>query len=275
MTFRNQVILITGGSSGIGLATARRLAREGAHVWLVARTPERLADALTEVQNACKCPDQECGVIPADVANPSQAEHAVAEVTRLAGLPDILINSHGVARPGYFQELDLAAFREMMDINYFGALHTIRAVTPGMIARRSGHIVNIASGAALVASFGYSAYSASKCALRGLSDVLRLELKQHNICVSVVFPPDTDTPQLAWEAPYKPPETRDVYGGAVISPDSVARSIVDGIRRKRYSITPGFEMTAVAHLVQLLGDGQFSVLDRLIAHSQRKLAHRS
>ncbi len=275
MTFRNQVVLITGGSSGIGLATARSLALEGAHVWLVARTPERLADALREVQGACQYSDQRCGVIPADVADANQAERAVAEVTRLAGLPDILINSHGVTRPGYFQELDLAVFREMMDINYFGALHTIRAVTPGMIARGSGHIVNVASGAAVVASFGYSAYSASKHALRGLSDVLRLELKPHNIRVSIVYPPDTDTPQLAWETPYKPPETRDVYGGTIISPDSVARSIVNGIKRKRYSITPGIEMTAAARLSQLLGEGQFSVLDRLIAHSQRKLAHRS
>ena len=136
MTFRNQVILITGGSSGIGLATARHLARQGAHVWLVARTPERLADALPQVQAACDCSDQRCGVIPADVADPEQAAFAVAEVTRLAGLPDILINSHGIARPGYFQDLDLAVFREMMDTNYFGALHTIRAVIPGMIARQ-------------------------------------------------------------------------------------------------------------------------------------------
>jgi len=274
MTFRDKVVLITGGSSGIGLATARRLAQEGAHVWLVARTPDRLAEALVEVQGACQCSDQKCGVIPADVADPDLAELAVEEVTRRAGLPDILINSHGVARPGYFQELDLAIFRKMMDINYFGALHTIRAITPGMIARGSGHIVNVASGAALVASFGYSAYSASKHALRGLSDVLRIELKPHNIRVSIVYPPDTDTPQLAWETPYKPPETRDVYGGTIISPDSVARSIVNGIKRNRYSITPGLEMTAVAHLVQMLGDGQFSILDHLIAHSQRKLAHR-
>ncbi len=275
MTFRNQVILITGGSSGIGLATARHFAREGAHVWLVARTPGRLADALPEVQAACECSDQKCGVIPADVADPDQAAFAVAEVTRVAGLPDIIINSHGVSRPGYFQELDLAVFREMMDINYFGALHTIRAVTPGMIARGSGHIVNVASGAALLSVFGYSAYGASKHALRGLSDVLRLELKPYNIHVSVVYPPDTDTPQLAGEMPYKPPETRDVYGGTVISPEIVARSIVDGIRHKRYSITPGIEMTAVAHLANFLGDLQFSVLDRLIARSRRKRAQQS
>lgn len=270
MTFRNQVVLITGGSSGIGLATAHAFAREGAHVWLVARDPRRLAQALEEVKSECNPGSQNCGAFSADVADPDMAAGAVAEVTRQAGLPDIVVNSHGVTRPGYFQELDLADFHQQMDINYFGALHVIRAVTPGMIERRSGHLVNVASGAALIPTFGYAAYSASKHALRGLSDVLRLELKQYNVHVSVVYPPDTDTPQLAWEAPYRPPETDAVYGGTVLSPDAVARSILQGIRRRHYSILPGLDMTAAAKAASLLGDWQFAVLDGLIARARRK-----
>lgn len=270
MTFKDKVVLITGGSSGIGLATAQAFGRAGAHVWIVARNADRLETAHKAILEVCCLPDRQCGYISADVSDPVQAADAVAEVTAGAHLPDIVVNSHGVTRPGYFQDLDLAVFHEMMDVNYFGALHVIEAVVPGMIERRSGHIVNVASGAAIIGSFGYSAYSASKHALRGLSDVLRVELKPHNINVSVVYPPDTDTPLLAWETPYKPQETRDVYGGVVISPDSVAQSILNGISHGRYSITPGLEMTAVAHLANLLGDLQFSVLDRLIARSQRK-----
>jgi len=270
MTFQNRVVLITGGSSGIGLATARRFARKGAHVWLVARTVDRLSAALEEVQAASRSPEQECGMVPADVADPDQASAVINEVTRQVGLPDIVINSHGVTRPGYFHELELDTFRELMNINYFGALHVIRAVTPGMMERRSGYIVNVASGAALLGAFGYSAYSASKHALKGLSDVLRLELKPYGIHVSVVYPPDTDTPQLAWETPLKPVETQEVYGGVVVLPDFVARSIVDGIRHTHYSITPGVQMTAVARLAAVLGDAQFNVLDRLISRAQRK-----
>lgn len=296
MTFRQQVVLITGGSSGIGLSTARLLAAEGAHVWLVARNRERLAEALetlhatslqeagvlrlrsgqTDGPNSAQdatvdaASAQRHGIAVADVSDPVQAQAAVARVCEQAGVPDIVINSHGVTHPGYFQDLDLAIFREMMEINYFGALHIIRAVVPGMMARGSGHIVNVASGAALVGSFGYSAYSASKHALRGLSDVLRIELKPHHIDVSVVYPPDTDTPQLAYEAPLKPVETREIYGGVIVSPDFVARAILDGIRRHSYSIIPGAEMAAIAKVAGVLGDGQFSVLDRMVARVQRK-----
>jgi 3-dehydrosphinganine reductase len=271
MTFRNQVVLITGGSSGIGLATARAFAREGAHVWIVARNEERLAQAERDVVAACAAAGQICGFVSADVADPDQAAAAVAEVTACAGAPDIVVNSHGVSRPGYFQELDLAAFREQMDINYYGALHIIRAATPAMIERRSGYIVNVASGAAILPAYGYTAYSASKYAVRGLSDVLRLELKPYDIHLSVVYPPDTDTPQLAAEAPYKPPETTAVYGGVVLSPDDVAKAILNGVRHRRYTITPGLEMTAFARLAGVLGDWQFKVLDELIGRAQRKL----
>ncbi len=270
MTFRNQVILITGGSSGIGLAAARAFAREEAHVWLVARNRERLAQALDEVKAACTRPDQVCGATAADVADPAQAAAAVAEVTRRVGLPHIVVNSHGVTHPGYFADLDLDVFHEMMDVNYFGALHVIKAVMPGMIERRAGFIVNVASGAALLPTYGYTAYAASKCALRGLSDVLRIELKPYGIHVAVVYPPDTDTPQLTGEVPLRPPEAHDVYGGTVVSPEYVAREILHGIRHNRYSIVPGLEMSAAARAASLLGDLQFPVLDQLIGRARRK-----
>jgi 3-dehydrosphinganine reductase len=275
MTFHNRVILITGGSSGIGLATARAFAREGAHVWLVARNPGRLAQALSEVQSSCKSASQRCGMVSADVTDPDQAASAIATVVAQAGVPDFVVNSHGAAHPGYFHELDLAAFHGMMDVNYFGALHVIKAVVGGMMARRSGHIVNVASGAALLPTYGYAAYSASKYALRGLSDVLRIELKPYRIRLSVVYPPDTDTPSLAAELPDRVPEMHAVYGGTVISADSVARDILNGIRHNRYSIVPSLEMSAAARAASLLGDLQFLVLDQLISRARRRQEHES
>lgn len=273
MTFRNQVILITGGSSGIGLATAHAFAREGAHVWLLARNKNLLGQSLEGVKASCKYADQNCGFVVADVTQPQQVSQAVAEVTSRAGLPDVVVNSAGVTHPGYFEELDLSIFHEMMDTNYFGALHVIRAVVPGMIERRAGHLVNVSSGVALLPTFGYSAYAASKAALRGLSDVLRIELKRYDIDISVVYPPDTDTPQLAWEAQHKPPETHEVYGGVVVSADYVAKALVDGVRHHHYSITPGFAMTAAGRASRLLGDWQFAVIDPVIGRALRKHGH--
>jgi 3-dehydrosphinganine reductase len=271
MTFHNKLVLITGGSSGIGLATARAFAAEGAEVWLIARNAERLAQAQEIVSAACQTTGHVCGAVPADVTDFDQAVAAVAEVTDKAGTPDIVVNSHGATRPGYFEELGLDVFRGMMEVNYFGTLHVIKAVSGGMIERRSGHIVNVSSGAALLPAFGYTAYTASKYALRGLSDVLRLELRRYNIRVSVVFPPDVDTPMLAEETPYRPHETNEVYGGTVVSPDFVARAILNGVRLNHYSIVPGVEMHAAARAASLLGDWQFPVLDTLISRARRKL----
>lgn len=269
MSFQNRVVLITGGSSGIGLATARLFGELGAHVWLIARDHARLDDALGQVRESCACADQRCGAISTNVADPEDVARAVAEVTATVGLPDIVVNSAGIVHPGYFGELDLTVFRETMEINYFGTLHTIKALVPGMIRRGSGHIVNICSAAGFLPVFGYSAYGASKYAVRGLSDVLRVELKPHGVRVSVVYPPDTDTPQLAYEDTLKPPETRAFNGGVVLSPDQVARTIVNGIRRNHYTIIPGIETSAVYRLVGLLRDWQYPILDALVYRAQR------
>jgi len=269
MSFQNCVVLVTGGSSGIGLATARLFGELGAHVWLMARDRARLDHALAQIRESCTCPAQQCGAVQADVADPDEVARAVDTITEAAGLPDIVVNSAGAVHPGYFIEQDLAIFQEMMKVNYFGTLHVVKALTPGMIRRGSGHIVNICSAAAFLPVFGYAAYGASKYAVRGLSDVLRVELKPHGIHVSVVYPPDTDTPQLAYEDALKPPETRAFNGGVVLPPEQVARSIIRGIEHKRHTITPGLETTAMYRLVGLLRDWQYPILDLLVQRAQR------
>jgi 3-dehydrosphinganine reductase len=269
--FKGKIALVTGGSSGIGLATACLLAQKGAHVWLLARQREKLADALTKVRSAAQESTQSFGIVEADVSDEKQINHAIEEVIHLIGLPDLVLNAAGVAHPGYFQDTDMKIFHWMMDVNFFGTVVVTKALLPGMIKRGSGYIVNISSMAGFLGVFGYTAYGASKYAVRGFSDTLRAEMKPHGIGVSLVFPPDTDTPQLAYEKQFKPAETKELTAsGGVMSADSVAKSILTGIERGKYVILPGMESKLIYRLSSLLGGAVYPVMDWLIAQAQRK-----
>ena len=267
----NKIALVTGGSSGIGLALARLLAARGAHVWLGAREPARLELAQRQVASACSSPAQRCGIVQADLSIPAQADAAVAEVIRSVGVPDVVINAAGAAHPGYIQDLSLDIFRWMMEVNFFATLHVTKAVLPGMIERRSGYIINISSLAGLIGFFGYTAYGASKFAVTGFSEALRAELKPHGIRVSVVFPPDTDTPQLTYENQYKPAETKAISGAAQVQPvEKVARSILRQAERGNYMIFPGQEARLIYLLSSKLPKGLvYAVLDWLAARGHK------
>ncbi len=269
--FSEKVVLITGGSSGIGLALARQLAAQGARVGIVGRSQEKLDAALAELASMDGNSPDRFLAIAADVADAAQAVHAVQKITASLGLPDLVINSAGVVRPGYIDQLSLEHLHESMDINYFGTVHIVKAVTPGMLARGSGTIVNISSGLGLVAFIGYSAYCATKFALRGFTDAIRAELKPHGIDVSIVFPPDTDTPGLQEELRVSPPEYRAVAGSFSLQPaDKVAAEILKGVRRRRYLIFPSADMRLIYWLTNTLGGGLYPLVDWLVSYAYRK-----
>jgi 3-dehydrosphinganine reductase len=272
---KGRIALVTGGSSGIGLAVSRLLAQQGSQVWLLARRQDVLEEAQEKIWAVS---GQRCGIISADVRDWEQAQAAVERVTREAGLPDLLINSAGVTYPGYVQEIPLEIFHELMDINYFGTLHMARALIPGMLKRGSGYIVNISSAGGFLTGPGYGAYSPSKYAVRALSDVLRAELKPHGLHVSLVFPPDTDTPQLAYEKSQKTPELLHVSDNARLGPiywgqisaEEVARAILNGVQRGRYIILPGTGNKVIYHAVRLLGNLVYTITDDQWAQARAK-----
>ena len=274
--WKNKVILITGGSSGIGLAAAKLLAASGAHVWLAARRQNLLEAARHQVDESRRDTAQPCGIVATDVSDPGQAAEAVKRVEQQAGRLDVLINSAGITMPGYVQDLPLEEFQKQVAVNYLGTVYVTKAALPGMIARRAGHVINISSMAGFLGVFGYSAYGATKFAVTGFSEVLRAEMKPHGIRVSVAFPPDTDTPQLAFEAPYKPAETKAISGTAkALQAEQVATAILEQAARGRFMLFPGFDSWFFYVLSTKLPRGLvFAVLDQMAASGRKKVAER-
>lgn len=244
MEYRGQHAIVTGGSSGIGKATAKLLVGQGANLTLIARDRHKLEIAKQELEAELIVPTQQIITLTADVACKQEITAAIDRAIAEFGIPSILINSAGVAVPGYFEELPLEVFETTMAVNYFGSLYTIRAALPAMERQRQGIIVLISSGAGLVGIYGYSAYSPSKFAIRGLGETLRAELKPKGIRVCLVYPPDTDTPQLAAENKTKPSETKKITATAATwTAEAVASEILKGIDTGRVAIAPGWEMT--------------------------------
>lgn len=269
--YENKRVLVTGGSSGIGLAIARQLAARGAHVWILARRPELLSQAAKEIEQARVSPQQMVGTIAADVANEAEITAKLKEFIAREGVPDILINCAGIAEVGCLDDTDPAIFRSMMDVNYFGTLYPIKAVVPGMVQRKSGHIVNLCSLAGLLAIYGYSAYAASKWAVRGLSSSLRDELRLRGVHVSVVYPGDTQTPQLDYEKPREPAITAILSASKPMPADYVARVTLDGVARRRFSITPGFDATLYFLALSVAAWAEKPILDFLVWQARQKI----
>jgi 3-dehydrosphinganine reductase len=265
------LVLVTGGSSGIGLAIARAAAQQGAHVWLAARRPEVLESALAQVKAAAIRADQRFGFISVDLSDSEQAAEAIEKVIQQAGVPDILVNSAGAAHPGYVQELKPEIFRWMMDANYFSTVYATKAVLPGMIARKSGHIINISSAAGFLGVFGYTAYGATKFAIVGFSEALQAEMRRYNIRVSVVYPADTQTPQLDYENQFKPPETKAISGNAkALRPEQVAQSVLQQASQGHFSIFTSLDVRLFYLLNKLLPKSLvFAVLDSMANSGQK------
>ena len=277
MDFNGKLVLITGGSSGIGLAAAEELARRGAHLCLVARGADRLETARQAVTAARRDPSQKVSVLACDVSSAAQVSTVLTGWLAQNGTPDLVINSAGIAFAGFFEQTPVEAFLQQMQVNYMGIVHVCKAVVPGMIARRAGYIANISSAAGYIGVLGYSAYGGSKFAVRGLTDVLRAELKRYGLRFSVVYPADVDTPQLKEERGMMPEEMKIINGaaGKPKPPAVVAREIVDGIARGQYQIFPGIETKLYYTLMRIIGPNLFNgVLDMIYADGVKKAAAR-
>jgi dehydrogenase/reductase SDR family protein 7B len=187
--FLDKVVLITGGSSGIGRATAVRIAREGGHVCVAARN---LA-ALEEIAAEGRAGGAQMLAVATDVRDAEQCRHAVDATIERFGKLDILIASAGLSMRCYFEGTDLDAMTEVVKVNFFGTLNMTHFALPH-IKQARGSLVAISSLTGLRGVPSYGLYGASKFAIHGLYEALRLELRRDGVHVGVVYPGFVDTP---------------------------------------------------------------------------------
>jgi NAD(P)-dependent dehydrogenase (short-subunit alcohol dehydrogenase family) len=196
------IILITGTSTGIGLATAVACARGGHEVYATMRDPARAPQLQTLAQQEGLL----VSVLPLDVDADASVSGAVAHLLAERGRIDVLVNNAGIAPMGAIEELSLAEFHRAMETNYFGAGRCIQAVLPTMRTQHQGCMINVTSVAGRIALAATAAYTASKFALEALSEVLAQEVKAFNIRVAIVEPGVIQTPifDKMWDRPAEP-----------------------------------------------------------------------
>uniref|UniRef100_A0A914Z2X8 3-dehydrosphinganine reductase n=1 Tax=Panagrolaimus superbus TaxID=310955 RepID=A0A914Z2X8_9BILA len=235
--------IFTGGSKGIGKEIAFEVIRRGAStVSIAARSIEALESAANEIKTLCQ-PEQTVRYYQMDATGGFEKVKSVMNVaSEESGSINVLINNVGAVVQGAFDEIPVESFEKQMSMNYLSAAHASRAVIGDMKALESGHIAFVSSAAGQCAIWGYTSYSPSKFAVRGLAESLHMELMPFNIGVSLLFPPNTDTEGFKEELRTMPEEVRLIGDSAgLFSAQNVAKRLGNSIENGNFITTVGFE----------------------------------
>lgn len=240
-SLRAKRCFITGAASGIGRATALAATRQGADLYLTDIDPAKLDDAVAEIRRAGGKVSHARAL---DIRDHDAVVALAAEIHGAHGSMDVVMNVAGVSTWGTIDKLEHSDWQQMIDVNLLGPISVLEAFVPPMIkAGRGGHVVNVSSAAGLFGLPWHAAYSASKFGLRGVSEVLRFDLRRHGIGVSLVCPGGVRTPLVESVkivgVDAESPRIRKLkarFEKRAVSPETVAEKIVEGIEKNRYMV---------------------------------------
>jgi NADP-dependent 3-hydroxy acid dehydrogenase YdfG len=263
-----KVVIVTGASSGIGEATARAFGRAGARLVLAARRLDRLQALAGEIQ--AQGTGAEALPVAADLSCLADIQQMIEAARDRFGRVDVLFNNAGFGRLDWLENLDPAKDIEaQFAVNVLGVVQTTRQVLPLMIAQKSGHIINMASVAGLVATPTYSIYAACKFAVRGFSEALRREVSPWGIRVSVVFPGGVAT-EFGAHAGIRRKTSTSTPAWLRLTADDVAREVVGLVRQPRSTLVVPwlFRLSAYANewlpwLVDWTTINRFTIPERI------------
>ena len=231
--FAEAVAVITGGASGIGLATARTLYTRGAHVVLGDVNGQGLQQAEQEIRRTRPEAGTSVVGIPTDVTNESQVQALMQQAIQRYGRIDLVVTCAGIGGGGSIDMFPASQMQKMMNINFMGTYHCVQAALPAMRQQRSGHFVFLSSVAGKIGTPFLSAYCATKWAVRGFSYALRAELYGSGIGITTVYPAWVDTPMVQQEA-----SSSELFNIQVLlTPDQVATEILQAVTEDRRDLT--------------------------------------
>jgi NAD(P)-dependent dehydrogenase (short-subunit alcohol dehydrogenase family) len=240
-TLSGKRCFITGAASGIGRATALAAAHQGAELYLTDVQAEALERTVAEVTGAGGRVGHSQAL---DIRDHDAVAALAAEIHAAHGSMDVVMNVAGVSTWGTIERLEHSDWQQMIDVNLLGPISVLESTVPAMIAAgRGGHVVNVSSAAGLFGLPWHAAYSASKFGLRGVSEVLRFDLRRHGIGVSLVCPggvatPLVDTVRIAG-VDTEAPSIRKLkarFEKRAVTPETVAAKILEGVEKDRYLV---------------------------------------
>ncbi|PKL33405.1 MAG: short-chain dehydrogenase [Spirochaetae bacterium HGW-Spirochaetae-10] len=258
MKFENKDIFIAGGGSGIGLALAGRFLAKGSRVTVFDRTLDQ-----TRLQPLLDRAGDRLRTVKLDVTD---EKRVVSEFKKQAGRssPDLIVNSVGVVSAVDFMNLGLEEFDRVVRVNLFGSRNV--ALAAGTILQPGSRLALVASLAGIVGSYGYAAYASSKFAVVGLAQVLRMEWKPRGIGVSVICPPEVETPMVDYERSIRPAVVGALKAFAgTLTVDEAVMGIMSGLEREKFLIIPGFRAKFTHLLSSYLADSlQHRIADGIV-----------
>ncbi|MFW9818160.1 MAG: SDR family oxidoreductase [Candidatus Thorarchaeota archaeon] len=238
--FKGKVAFLIGASTGMGRAIAKDFVNLGGSVFIIARRKDILEEAAGEIQQKIVNKSQFVISKSCDATDMEMLKPILEDSIKNCGVPDYLFNLVGHAIPGYIEDYTLDDFKNNMNSNYYGQLFPTLILLPEFMREKKGHIIFFSSMLGYMGMMGYGAYVPTKFAIVGLAESLRNELKPHHIRISIVYPPDTNTPGLSKENEGKPPECAMMSEtGGLLEPEDVSEYVIKKLLKNKFHISPG------------------------------------
>ncbi len=249
-TLSEKTVYITGGSSGIGLETARQVFAQGAHLVIIGRDKDKLHRAVKTIDAARITSIQTLNSVSLDVGDNRKVETDLPKIMEDSGVPNVLVLNAGIGFGGYFEDTPYDLFDRMIKINLYGVRNVIAAALPKMKVK-GGKIVIVSSIAGLSGMIGYSAYGASKFALVGFAQSIKPDLKRYGIEVALVCPPEVETPLIVEEAKTIPPEAKAFKKIAgLLTAEQAGKGVLKAIQGNSFLVIPGLKAKFSALLIK-------------------------